>query len=48
MVTFESSEEIQPAFNSNNTTETTEEKDAQGGERTVTTSSENKTMITSN
>lgn len=26
MVTFESSEEIQPAFNSNNTTETTEEK----------------------
>ncbi|HBF4259564.1 TPA: stage III sporulation protein AG [Clostridioides difficile] len=48
MVTFESSEEIQPAFNSNNTTETTEEKDAQGGERTVTTSSENKTMIISN
>ena len=48
MITFESSEEIQPAFNSNSTTETTEEKDAQGGERTVTTSSENKTMITSN
>lgn len=47
MLTFESSEEIQPAFNSNQTTETTEEKDAQGGERTVTTSSENKTMITS-
>ncbi|WP_027701585.1 stage III sporulation protein AG [Metaclostridioides mangenotii] len=47
MVTFESSEEIQPAYNSNQTTETTEEKDAQGGERTVTTSSENKTMITS-
>jgi len=39
MVTFESSEEIQPAYNSNQTTETTEEKDAQGGERTVTTSS---------
>ena len=48
MITFESSEEIEPAFNSNSTTETTEEKDAQGGERTVTTSSENKTMITSN
>lgn len=47
MITFDSSEEIQPAFNSNQTTETTEEKDAQGGERTVTTSSENKTMITS-
>lgn len=47
MITFESSEEIQPAFNSNQTTEKTEEKDAQGGERTVTTSSENKTMITS-
>lgn len=47
MITYDSSEEIQPAFNSNQTTETTEEKDAQGGERTVTTSSENKTMITS-
>lgn len=47
MITFESSEEIQPAFNSNQTTEKTEEKDAQGGERTVTTSSDNKTMITS-
>lgn len=46
MVTFESSEEIHPAYNSNETTETTSEKDAQGGERTVTTSSENKTMIT--
>ncbi|MEF9991094.1 MAG: stage III sporulation protein AG [Romboutsia sp.] len=46
MVTFESSEELHPAYNSNSTTETTEEKDAQGGERTVTTSSENKTMIT--
>lgn len=47
MITFESSEEIQPAFNSNSNTEKTEEVDAQGGERTVTTSSENKTMITS-
>lgn len=46
MITFESSEEIQPAFNSNSTTETTEEKDQQGGERKITTSSENKTMIT--
>lgn len=48
MITFESSEELKPAFNSNSTTETTEEKDAQGGERKVTTESENKTMITSN
>ncbi|MEG1311783.1 MAG: stage III sporulation protein AG [Romboutsia sp.] len=48
MITFESSEEIQPAFNSNTNTEETKEVDAQGGERTVTTSSENKTMITSN
>lgn len=47
MITFESSEEIQPAYNLNSTTEKTQEKDAQGGERTVTTSSENKTMITS-
>ncbi|MGL6105381.1 stage III sporulation protein AG [Romboutsia sp.] len=47
MITFESSEEIQPAYNSNSTTEKTQEKDKQGGERTVTTSSENKTMITS-
>ncbi len=46
MITFESSEEIQPAYNSNSTTEKTQEKDAQGGERTVTTSTENKTMIT--
>ena len=46
MITFESSEEIQPAYNSNLTTEKTQEKDAQGGERTVTTSTENKTMIT--
>lgn len=48
MITFESSEEIQPAFNTNSTTEETKEVDSQGGERTVTTSSENKTMITSN
>ncbi len=47
MITFESSEEIEPAFNTNTTTEKTQEKDQQGGERTITTSSENKTMITS-
>lgn len=47
MVTLESSEEIHPAYNSNSTTESTKEVDSQGGERTVTTSSENKTMITS-
>ncbi|MGL4914260.1 MAG: stage III sporulation protein AG [Romboutsia sp.] len=47
MITFESSEEIQPAFNTNSSTEKTEEKDPKGGERTITTSSENKTMITS-
>ena len=46
MITYESSEEIQPAFNTT-TTEETKEVDQQGGERTVTTSSENKTMITS-
>lgn len=47
MITYEASEEIQPAFNTNSSTEKTEEKDKSGGERTVTTSSENKTMITS-
>ncbi|MEG2246775.1 MAG: stage III sporulation protein AG [Peptostreptococcaceae bacterium] len=47
MITFAASEQIEPAFNSNATKEETTEKDAQGGERTVTTSSENKTMITS-
>ena len=47
MITYESSEDIQPAFNTNTTTEETKEVDQQGGERTVTTSSENKTMITS-
>lgn len=46
-ITFESSEEIQPAFNTNSNTEKTQEVDAQGGERTITTSNENKTMITS-
>lgn len=47
MITYDSSEEIEPAFNLNATKEETTEKDSQGGERTVTTSSENKTMITS-
>lgn len=47
MITFSSGEQIEPAFNSNATKEETTEKDAQGGERTITTSSENKTMITS-
>lgn len=47
MITYESSEEIQPAFNTNITTEETKEADQQGGERTITTSSENKTIITS-
>lgn len=48
MITFESSEEIVPAYNSNTTTETTKEQDSSGGERTTTSSTENKTMITSN
>ncbi len=48
MITLESSEEIQPAFNTNTTVEETSEKDPQGGERVVKTSNENKTMITSN
>ena len=48
MITFESSEEIVPAYNSNVTTETTKEQDSSGGERTTTSSTENKTMITSN
>ncbi|MGL5749829.1 MAG: stage III sporulation protein AG [Paraclostridium sp.] len=47
MITYESSKQIEPAFNSNSTKEETTETDSQGGERTVTTSSENKTMITS-
>ena len=48
MITYESSEEIVPAYNSNTTTETTKEQDSSGGERTTTNSTENKTMITSN
>ena len=48
MITFDSSEEIVPAYNSNITTETTKEQDSSGGERTTTSSTENKTMITSN
>lgn len=48
MITFESSEELVPAYNSNTTTETTKEQDSSGGERTTTSSTENKTMITSN
>ena len=45
MITFESSEEIVPAYNSNTTTETTKEQDSSGGERTTTSSTQNKTMI---
>lgn len=48
MITFQSSEEIVPAYNSNTTTETTKEQDSSGGERTTTSAVENKTMITSN
>lgn len=48
MITFKSSEEIVPAYNSNITTETTKEQDSSGGERTTTNSTQNKTMITSN
>lgn len=48
MITFQSSEEIVPAYNSNTTTETTKEQDSSGGERTTTSSIQNKTMITSN
>ena len=47
MITFDSSEEIKPAYNTNTTTEKTQEKDTEGGERVITTSSENKTIITS-
>lgn len=47
MVTYSESEQLNPAYNTNNTTEQTKEKDSQGGERTVTTSTESKTMITS-
>lgn len=48
MITFQSSEEVVPAYNSNTTTETTKEQDSSGGERTTTSSTQNKTMITSN
>ncbi len=48
MITLETSEEIQPAYNINSTNEQTSEKDQNGGERTVSTTSENKTMVTSN
>ena len=47
MITYDNSEEIEPAYNSNSTKETTSETDSSGGERTVETSSENKTMVTS-
>ncbi len=47
MITFESSEEIVPAFNSSTTTETTKEQDSSGGERTTTNSTQSQTMITS-
>ncbi|MFI3210570.1 MAG: stage III sporulation protein AG [Peptostreptococcaceae bacterium] len=48
MITLETSEEIQPAYNINSTNEQTSEKDQNGGERIVSTTSENKTMVTSN
>lgn len=47
MITYDNSEEIEPAYNSSNTKETTSETDSSGGERTVETSSENKTLVTS-
>lgn len=47
MITYDNSEEIEPAYNSNSTKETTSETDSSGGERTVETFSENKTMVTS-
>lgn len=46
MITYDNSEEIEPAYNSNLTKETTSETDSSGGERTVETSSENKTLVT--
>ena len=48
MITYDNSEEIEPAYNSSATKETTSETDSSGGERTVETSSENKTLVTSN
>ena len=47
MITYDNSEEIEPAYNSSATKETTSETDSSGGERTVETSSENKTLVTS-
>lgn len=47
MITYDNSEEIEPAYNSSSTKETTSETDSSGGERTVETSSENKTLVTS-
>ena len=44
MITYESSEQIEPAFNLNATKEETTERDSQGGERTVT-STENKPVV---
>ena len=48
MITYDNSEEIEPAYNSSATKETTSETDSSGGERRVETSSENKTLVTSN
>ncbi|WP_455541904.1 stage III sporulation protein AG [Intestinibacter sp.] len=47
MITYDNSQEIEPAYNSSSTKETTSETDSSGGERTVETSSENKTIVTS-
>lgn len=47
MITYDNSEEIEPAYNSSATKETTSETDSSGGERTVETASENKTLVTS-
>lgn len=47
MITYDNSQEIEPAYNSSSTKETTSETDSTGGERTVETSSENKTIVTS-
>ena len=48
MITYDNSQEIEPAYNSSSTKETTSETDSSGGERTVETASENKTLVTSN
>ena len=47
MITYDNSQEIEPAYNSSSTKETTSETDSSGGERTVETASENKTLVTS-